>query len=346
MRHLQHTAKLAVAFLVVFAASVAGGPAVSQDSYAGKTLALLVGAEAGTGYDVYGRIVGRHLVRHLPGQPAFITQNMPGAGSIKTAEYLYHIAPKDGTSIAIVFPGAIVEPLTGDKSKYRYDPLRFEYLGTADSGTRLCVTSLASKVQTFDDARKHTAIIGSMAPGSSTWDYPTMLNALVGTKFKIVSGYSATTHIAVAMERGEVDGWCGIDVSAHNAVRPQWLSQKQVHFVLQLGLEPNPDMTRLGFPWIMEFASADSRKVMELILSQQVFQRPFLAPPGTTADRVKLLRAAFMATMRDEAFLAEASKAKLGVNPRDGEQVATLVKSIYSSPPELVQRMANALKGH
>ena len=319
-------------------------PAAAQDFYAGKQLTLIVGTDAGTGYDVYGRIVARHLVRLMPGKPTLIVQNMTGAGSIRAAEHMFNIAAKDGTVIAIVFPGAVFEPLAGDKTKYRFDPTKFEYLGTADSGTRLCATALTSKVKTFKQAQQEVAIIGASAPGGSTWDYPTMLNVLAGTKFKVVSGYKATVDIAVAVDRGEVDGWCGVDVSTHTAVRPTWLPNKEVNFLVQLGLEPNPEMTGLGIPSIMEFVAGEDRKVMELIVSQQVFQRPFLAPPGTPPAQLQTLRDAFDATMRDTEFLTEAAKAKLTVNPRNGAQVAELVNRLYDTPKELVARMTKAIR--
>ena len=325
-------------------AQAATAVATAQDFYAGKQLILVVGSDPGTGYDVYGRIVARHLVKHVPGRPTLVVQNMTGAGSIRAAEHMYNIAPKDGTVIAIVFPGAVIEPLTGEPSKFRYDPTKFEYLGTADSGTRLCVTSLASKVKTFEQALREQAIIGASAPGGSTFDYPTMLNVLAGTKFKIVSGYKATVDIAVAVERGEVDGWCGVDVSTHTAVRPTWLPNREVNFLVQLGVERNAEMTKLGFPWVMDHVSGDDRKVMELIVSQQVFQRPFVAPPGTPQAQVKLLRAAFLAALKDPETLADAKKMNIEINAKSGEEVGALVRKMYASPKPLIERMGKAIR--
>jgi tripartite-type tricarboxylate transporter receptor subunit TctC len=319
-------------------------PAAAQDFWAGKSLILIVGSDAGTGYDVYGRAVGRHIVKHVPGKPTLVTQNMTGAGSKRAAEHMALAAPKDGSTIAIVFPGAIADGLVTDRAKWRYDPTKLEFLGTADSGTRMCSTRLGSKVKSFEDARKEVATIGASAPGGSTFDYPTMLNALTGTKFKVVRGYKATVDIAIAVDRGEVDGWCGVEVSTYQAVRPDWVAKNQVHTIVQLGLEPNPAMTALGIPSIWKFVPPESRKAMELIVSQQVFQRPFIAPPGTPTDRVKQLQDAFMATMKDPEFLAEAGKMKLTVGPRSGPEVARLVTSMYASPPEVIAQMAKAVK--
>jgi tripartite-type tricarboxylate transporter receptor subunit TctC len=328
---------------MVTLAPAAMGQAHSQDFYAGKMVTLVVGSAAGTGYDVYGRAVGRHLVKHIPGKPGIVVQNMDGAGSIRATEWLANIAPKDGTTIAIIFPGAIVKPLTEKPGRYRYDPARLEYLGTADSGTRMCSTSLKSKVRTFEDAQKEVAVIASTSPGGSTFDYPTMLNRLAGTKFRVVTGYKSTGSIALAVERGEADGWCGVDLSTYMAVRPTWIPNKEVNFLIQLGLEPHDEMTKIGFPSIWKYVAPENKKVMELIVSQQVFQRPFVAPPGTPADRIAVLRAAFEATMKDKEFLAEADKGKLAVNPRTGEQVKKLVAEMYAAPKDVVERMAKAV---
>ncbi len=339
---LLKTATAIPCVVLVATALAAAAPAGAADFYASKNLTLVVGSAAGTGYDVYGRAVGRHIVNHIPGRPVMVVQNMPGAGSTRAAEYIAKIAPKDGTVIAIVFPGAVTAPLTAPPGKYRYDPRELQYIGTVDSGTRMCSTSLKSKVKTFEDARKHEAVIGSTSPGGSTYDYPTMLNRLTGTKFKVVTGYKSTGSIALAVERGEADGWCGVDVSTYYAVRPNWIPKKEVNFLVQLGLEPHPEMTKAGFPSIWNFVPPENKAVMELIVSQQVFQRPFIAPPGTPADRMKLLVDAFDKTMTDAAFVAEATKAKLSLNPRKGTTVKALVDKMYASPKELIDRMAKA----
>jgi tripartite-type tricarboxylate transporter receptor subunit TctC len=332
-----------IAALAVF--GIAGlCPAAAQDFWAGRSLTVVIGTDTGGGYDVYGRTVGRHLVKYLPGKPNFIAQNIIGAGGKRAAEHLALVAPKDGSTIAILYPGAMVDGLTLDRSKWRYDPIKLEQIGTADSGTRMCSTRLASKVKTFEQAREQAAIIGASSPGGSTFDYPTMLNALAGTKFKVVSGYKATADIALAFDRGEVDGWCGVDYNTYMSVRPDWLWKKQVNTIVQLGLEPNPDMTALGIPSIWQFVPPENRKAMELIVAQQMFQRPFVAPPGTPADRVKALQDAFMATMKDKEFLADAAKMKLTVEPRSGPEVAKIVANMYASPPEVIAQMARAIK--
>ncbi len=318
--------------------------ASAQDFWAGKNLNLIVGSDPGTGYDVYGRAVGRHIAKHIPGRPTIVPQNLTGAGSKRAAEHIALVAPKDGTVIAIVFPGAIAEPLVVERAKWRYDPTKLEYLGTADSGTRMCSTRLGAKVTTFEQAKQEIATIGASAPGGSTFDYPTMLNALTGTKFKVVSGYKATVDIAIAVDRGEVDGWCGVEISTYMSIRPEWLEKKQANNIVQLGLEPSPEMTALGIPSVWKFVPEANRNVMELIVSQQVFQRPFIMPPGTPPERIKQLQAAFMATMKDPEFLAEAAKMKLTVGPRSGPDVAALVQKMYASPPDVIAQMTKAVR--
>ena len=332
------------AIALAAALAMASGSADAQDFWAGKNLTLIIGTDPGTGYDVYGRLVGRHLVKHVPGKPTLLPQNMTGAGSKRAAEYIALVAPKDGSTISIVFPGAIAEPLGIERAKWRYDPTKLEYLGTADSGTRMCSTRLESKVKSFADAQREVATIGASAPGGSTFDYPTMLNALAGAKFKVVAGYKATVDIAIAVDRGEVDGWCGVEISTYQAVRPDWVPKRQVHTIIQLGMEPNKEMLALGIPSVWDFVPPQNQKAMELIVSQQVFQRPFIAPPGTPAERMKQLQTAFMATMKDPEFLAEADKMKLTVGPRSGPDVAALVNSMYSAPAEVIDQMARAIR--
>lgn len=332
---------------VIAAAMTLGiaGPAFSQDFYAGKTVTVLVANTAGSGYDAYGRTLARHLSKYIGGRPTVIVQNMPGAGSIKATDYTANVAPKDGTVVTLAMPGALVEPLTGDPSKYRYDPTKLAYVGTMDSGTRMCMTSSASKITSMADAQKNKTILAATAAGSSAFDYPYFINALTGTQFNVVTGYPGPGDMFLAAERGEADGLCGIDISTFTTLRPGWLAgDKKGHPLVQLGLEVNPKATELGFPSIWQFVKDEDKPLVELIVSQQVFQRPFLAPPGTPDAQLKILRTAFMAAMADPELLEEAKKSNLEINPRSGEEVEALIRKIYSSPKELVQRMGKVTR--
>lgn len=317
----------------------------AQDFYAGKTVTVIVGNTAGSGYDAYGRALARHMPKYIPGKPTMVVQNMPGAGSIKSVEYTTTIAPKDGTAFTLAMPGALIEPLTGDPSKYRYDPTKLAYVGTADSGTRLCMTLPSSKIKSMTDARSGKAIMAATALGSSAFDYPNFLNKLAGTQFTVTTGYPGPGDLFLAAERGEADGVCGLEFSTYMTLRPGWLEGPQKgNPLVQAGLEPSPRATRLGFPWLFDFIKAEDKPVVELIVSQQVFQRPFLAPPGTPEAQLKILRSAFMATMKDPELLEEAKKSSIEINPKSGEEVEALVARIYGSPKDLIERMAKAIR--
>lgn len=334
---------------VTLAATVALAPApaaIAQDFYQGKTIQVIVGNVSSSGYDPYGRVLARHMAKHIPGKPTVIVQNMPGAGSIKATDYTFNIAPKDGTQITLVMPGAFMEPLTGDPTKFRYDATKFEYLGTADSGTRLCFTRANSAVKTWEDATKTKSIMAATAAGSSLWDYPHFLRSLAGAQFSVVSGYPGPADAILAVERGEADGICGLELSTIKTLRPQWFErgQTQANLFMQIAMEPHPELKALGIPEMWPIIPPQNKDVVDLIVAQQAFQRPFIAPPGTAPAQLKVLREAFMATWRDPEALEDAKRMKIDVNPKSGEEVAALVKKIYASPKELIDRMAKAIR--
>ena len=333
-----------MAILATTMVALLAAPAFAQEFYAGKTVTIIVANTAGSGYDAYARLLARHVSKHIPGRPHVIVQNMPGAGGIKATDFTANVAPKDGTVFTLTMPGALVDPLTGDRTQFRYDPVRLAYIGTMDSGTRLCMTASSSKVRSVEDARKTKAIMAATQAGSSAYDYPHFINALAGTQFSVVTGYPGPADLFLAAERGEADGLCGIDISTFAALRPDWLAGKQGYAMLQVGLEPNPKATALGFPPIWNYVKPEDKLLVELIVSQQVFQRPFLAPPGTPDVQVKSLRSAFMAALHDAELVDEASKSKLELNPRSGENVEALVRKMYSAPTELIQRMARVIR--
>jgi tripartite-type tricarboxylate transporter receptor subunit TctC len=322
---------------------IAVSPALADDFYKGKTLEVYIGAGAGGGYDRYGRTVGHHMARHIPGNPSVVPRNMPGAGSMKLAEYMSTIATKEGTAIAILQPGALFEPLVNDKLKFRYDPAKLEIIGSANSGTRVCITYHTSKIKTFEDALKIPANFGGNAAGSSTTDYAEMLNNLAGTKFKIINGYDSTSLVVLAIERGELDGVCGFDTASFEAQKPDWYLTKLTNMILQVGITPDPELEKRGVPSLWKYISGRKRDVAELILSQQEFHRPFVAPPGTPDRQLTILRDAFEKTMNDPQFLADAKKQKLDIAPKSGKEVGNLIKKIYGSPQDLIVEARKAL---
>lgn len=317
----------------------------AQDFYSGKQVTVVVGNTAGSGYDTYGRLLARHLPKYIAGKPTVIVQNMPGAGSIKATDYTYNVAAKDGTVFTLAMPGALIEPLTGDAAKYRYDPVKIAYIGTMDSGTRMCMTHPGSKIRTLEDARKTPTIMAATAAGSSAYDYPNFINVVAGTKFNVVTGYPGPGDMFLAAERGEAEGLCGIEYSTYAALRPNWLrGDKRGNPLVQLGLDVNPRVTELGFPPIWDFIKPADKSLVELIVSQQVFQRPFIAAPETPPAQLKVLRTAFMQAMKDPELLEEAKKSNIEVNAKSGEDVEALVKKIYGAPKDLIERMGKAIR--
>jgi tripartite-type tricarboxylate transporter receptor subunit TctC len=319
-------------------------PAFAADFYAGKKIDFIAGSDAGGGYDLYARAIARHLPRFLPGAPIVLVRNMPGAGSGTAAAFLGRIAPKDGTAIGALMPGVIIGPLLEDRPQKLFDPTKFTYLGTADSGTRVCITGEKSKVKTFEEAQKTKAIMGASQAGGSTRDYAYLHVKAAGAKFEIVSGYKGTNDIILAIERGEVDGLCGLDWTSLKSQRPNWLRDKTVNILVQDGLESEPELDKLGVPKLWQFVKNDEdRQALELIVSQQVFGRPYVAPPGTTPEQVQQLRTAFDDVMKDKEFLEDAEKVRLDVTPVSGEKVQDVVTKLYSAPKEVVDRAKNLI---
>ncbi len=330
---------------VFIAALLLATPAAAADYYAGKTIELVVGGDAGGGYDIYARAVVRHLAGHVPGIPAIVVKNMPGAGSTRAGIYISSVAPKDGTSIGAMMPGAIIGPLLDDKPNLQFDPTKVLYVGTADSGVRVCATYGTSKIKTFEDAQKQKTILGASSAGGATRDYAYMHNHTAGTKLEVVSGYKGTVDVGLAMERGEVDGMCGWDWSSVKSQKSDWISEKKVNVLVQVSLEPLEELTERGVPHIWKFVpKEDDRRVAELVVSQQVFQRSYIAPPQTPAEVLGMLRTAFDATVKDPAFLADAERMKISITPLAGGKVQDLIGRLYSTPREFVERAKVVMK--
>ncbi len=323
---------------------LAAPPAFAADYFAGKSIDLLIGAPPGGGYDIYARALARHYGRHIPGQPTIVSKNMPGAGSARAAGFISSIASKDGTAIAGIMPGAVMGPLLDEKAEALFDPSKVNYLGTANNGTRVCVSRQGSKIKTFDDALTHKAAFGGVSTNDSTRDYGFMHKRTAGAQYDVVTGYSGTAEIALAMERGEIEGACGWDWSSFKSQRPDWLRDNKVNVLLQVGLEPNAELTRMGVPSVFKYVTSDeSRKVVELIISQQVFQRSYIAPPGIPAAPLDTLRSAFDATMADKQFLEDAEKIRIDISALSGAKVQELVQKLYATPKDIVAKARQAI---
>jgi tripartite-type tricarboxylate transporter receptor subunit TctC len=320
-------------------------PATAADFYAGKTIELEVGADVGGGYDIYARTLARHLGQHIPGNPTIVVKNMPGAGSGRTAIFISNVAPKDGGTLGALMPGAIIGPLLDDKTETQFDPTKVIYIGSADAGTRVCATYQSSKIKTFEDARSQKTILGATAAGGATRDYGYLLNHTAGAKFDVVAGYKGTADITLAMERGEVDGTCGWDWSSVKSQKPDWLRDHKLNILVQVGLDPNPELTKLGVPELWKYMNNDDdRRVTELVVSQQIFQRSYIAPPGTPADQINTLRTAFDATMMDPQFLADADTVRIAITPLSGAKVQDIVQKLYATPKATIERARQVIK--
>jgi len=337
---MRQAAPIALAAAILLAPA----PAAAADYYAGRSIDLLIGAPPGGGYDIYARALARHLGRHIPGQPSIVAKNMPGAGSARAAGFISALAARDGTAIAAITPGAVMGPLLDDKAEALFDPTRVLYLGTANSGTRICVSRQGSKIRSFDDALTQRASFGGISNNESTREYGYMHKKTSGAQYDVVSGYSGTAEIALAMERGEIDGACGWDWSSFKSQRPDWIRDHKVNLLLQAGLEPNPELTRMGVPSVFKYVkNEDDRKTVELIVSQQVFLRSYIAPPGLAREPIETLRAGFDATMADPLFLDDAEKARIDISPLPGAKVQELVAKLYATPKDVVVRARRAI---
>jgi tripartite-type tricarboxylate transporter receptor subunit TctC len=320
-------------------------PAAAADYYGGKTIDLVVGNYPGGGFDIYARAVGRHLGHNIPGNPTIVVKNMPGAGSAKAGYHVGTVAPKDGLSIGAITPGAIIGPLLDDKPETSFDPLKVTYLGTANAGARICATYTTSKIKRFDDALANRMVLGGVSPGDAVHDYAYLIKRTTNAQVEVVAGYKGTLDLALAMERGEIDGVCGWDWSSAKSQKPDWIKDGKLNILAQLGPTENAELTAKGVPPIWKFMKDDAaRKVHEMVVSQQAFTRPYFIATGTPAELVTTLRTAFDATMRDPQFLADAEKMRIDISPLPGATVQELIQKLYATPKDVTERAKAAIR--
>lgn len=333
---LSRLSLLALAGMVSTGAAAA---AESQVSFKGKQITVAVGSSAGGGYDTFTRTLAPHFARHLPGEPSYIVQNMPGAGSLKLTNYLYNVAPKDGTVSGGVNPDVVTQPLLNPK-RAKFDPLKFVWLGSILRETSLSVSWHTSPIQTFDDVFKRELIVAATGGGSTI--FPAFLNSLLGTKYKLVRGYKGLKEGMLAMERGEVTGTGSITWASLKATHGKWLKDGKVRLLVQFGVEKHPELTNV--PWIFDFArNDDDRAALNLVFVRQEYGRPYLAPPGLAAPVAKALQTAFDATMKDPAFVADVKKRNLEVDAITGQEMERLIRKVYATPLPIVERVRGIL---
>jgi len=312
------------------------------DFYKGRNVDVYIGYSVGGAYDLYARVIARHLGKHIPGNPTIVPKNMEGAGSLRLANWIYNVGPKDGTALATIGRGTAFDPLLGSKgAQFRAD--RFTWIGSANNEVSVCVAWKGSGVTRFEDVLTKELIVGGTGQAADTDQFPRILNGVLGAKFKIVSGYPGGNDVTLAMERGEVKGRCGWSWSSVVATHKRWIDDKSITVLVQLSLNKHPDLPDV--PLIMDFAKGeDQQQMFKLIFARQVMGRPYLAPPGVPADRADALRKAFMDTMRDPEFLAEAEKSQLEITPVAGPEVEKLVNDLYQTPKALADKAAEFIR--
>lgn len=310
----------------------------AADFYQTHPITMLIGSGAGGGYDVYARTFARFWTNHIPGRPDIIAKNMPAAAGLAAASTLYNSAARDGSVIGAFTNGAAMDPLFGNPGAH-YDPLQFAWLGSIGKLENVCATWHTSPVKTIAAARERQIIVAAAGATSNTVIVPNMLNALIGTKFKVIAGYDPGSGLTLAVESGEAEGICGLSWSTIKASRPRWVNEHLLNVIVQMGLSRLPDLP--GVPSALDLVSdPQSKAVMELILMRQEAGRPFAAPPGTPAERVAALRQAFAATLTDPAFVAEARKLQLEIDPLTGEAIEKMLAKAYAAPKPIVRRAA------
>jgi len=312
------------------------------DFYRGRNVELYVGYSTGGGYDIYARMLARHMGRFIPGNPTLVPKNMEGAGSLRLANWLANAAPRDGSVFGTIGRGTAFDPVLGQPGA-QFTASELSWLGSMNQEVSICAAWHDSGIATFQDLQSKELLVGAVSNNDDTGQFARVINAVLGAKLKIVAGYPGGNDVVLAMERGEVKGRCGWSWSSVLAAHMAWWKEKKINILVQLALAKHPDLPDV--PLVTDLAKTDAqRQMLRMIFARQVMGRPFVAPPGVPKERVDALRKAFMDTMADKDFRADSEKAKLEINPVPGDQVEALVKEIYATPPEVAKQAAAALK--
>jgi tripartite-type tricarboxylate transporter receptor subunit TctC len=334
------TAALMSALAGCMAAGSAAYAQSVEDFYKGRKIDIVIGFTVGGGYDAYARLLGRHMGEHIPGKPALVPRNMTGAGSRIAAAFIHGIAPKDGTAMGIADQSIPLEQALGDAG-VKFDTRELNWIGNPNADNNVLATWHTSPVKTIEDAKKIEVTMGATGFNTSS-QYPTVLNAMAGTKFRLIFGYPGGNEINLAMERGEVAGRGSNAWASYKSTRPDWIKDNRINILVQIGLRKAPDLQNV--PLLMDTASNDlDRAALRLLSAPTTIGRPFFAPPNVPADRVKALRAAFDATMKDANFLADAKKLNLDIDPVSGDELQKIVSDIINSPADVKKRLADVL---
>jgi tripartite-type tricarboxylate transporter receptor subunit TctC len=326
-------------------ATVLSGATQAQsvaEFYKGRTVSMYIGFSAGGTYDLYGRVVARHIGKHIPGNPAVVPKNMEGAGSIRLTNYMYNQAPKDGTALATMGRGGAFGPLFGVKGA-QFEAEKFLWLGSANDEVSLCASWHQSGVRTFEDVRQKELIIAATGPGDESQTVPKIFNGVLGSKFKVIGGYPGSNEMTISIERGETQGRCAFSWASMKSVHRQWLDEKKINILIQLSYQKHPELPHV--PLAGDLAKTpEDKQMINLFAARQVMGRPFFSTPDIPPDRAAALRKAFMDTLKDPEYAAEAEKLKLENTPVSGERVQQIVHEIYATPKPVVQKAAELVK--
>ena len=338
---VQHIIAKALTAAALSAAFIVSGTAIAQTNfYKDRSVTMLIGSGAGGGYDLYSRVLAKHMGRHIPGKPHIIPKNMPGAGSIKATNYIYNVGPKDGSVFAAVFNTLPVQPLVGRKG-VRYDATKLGWVGSIGKHQNICTTWHKSPINTFEKAKSSQVVVAATGASGNAAVYPKLFNKMFGTKFKVVTGYKSSGAL-LAVTQGETSGICGMSYQTLLASAPDWMLKKQVNILAQIGLKPHPALK--GVPMVIDMVKNKAdRDMLTFLMIPQEMGRPYTAGPGLPQNRLATLRSAFNKTMKDPAFLRDANKARMKVEPITAEEMDKLVARLGAMPQETIKNVAKLL---
>jgi len=332
---------LAVSALALAASGPLASPSAAQDFFAGKTITILVGFGAGGGYDTTTRLVSRHLGNHIPGNPSVVVQNMPGAGSMIVANHIFNVAPKDGTTLGVFASSTALEPLFGNPQA-KFDPRKYQWIGSFDREIASCGVwrGAGQDIRTLPDliAAKKTVVFGSTSPTAITSQHPLFVKNMFNAPIRVIYGFKGTKDVSLAMQRGEVDGSCGMFESSVRGAYSQFVEAGDLKIVVQFGRDRKVEFFGDATQMYSMLKTDEDRQVADIIFRQTELARPLAAPPGTPQDRVATLRAGLAAAMGDDALIADAKKLGITFDPMSGEEAQKLIEDFFNTPPELVKR--------
>jgi len=330
-----------VAFVLAVAFTGSAQAQTAEEFYKGKTVNLVIGFSVGGGYDLYARHLARFMGKHIPGSPSIVPQNMPGAGSLKAANFIYTAAPKDGSAFGTFSRTTGINPLL--ESGAKFDGTKFSWLGSVTDDVSTCVVWHTSPVKNWNDFLTKPSTFGGQGPSSEPDIFARLYKNVFGAPIKLVPGYPGTNEITLAMERGEVDGLCGLSWSTIKTRHAAWLRDKKVTILVQAAFKKEPEIDA-GVPLVMDMTKDKEKlQILKLILAAQQMARPFAAPPGIPAERHAALVAAFDATMKDPDYLADAKKLNMDVNPVSAKALDTLLAELYATPKDVVKKASEAI---